>query len=223
MTRVQSGFGPEPDLVPPPLRLTAPGVARHVTGSPAAGRPERRRRASRATSLHARPPRTDRRPSPVNRRRHRGDLHAVVASILAILALVGTVVAILMLATQPTAARLEREIGSLNSRLGAARSQLVALNDVARHARSQSGRLKHAVSGLQGRLAGLARTVHGLQGSMSLGQEQEDGLRACVPQLQQEVAGLTVKTSSVKGRVTRVGLSDPPLLSPTCQALLSGL
>ena len=43
-------------------------------------------------------------------RRRRDQRPAILASILAVLALVGCVMAILMLATQPTAARLEREI-----------------------------------------------------------------------------------------------------------------
>jgi hypothetical protein len=168
-------------------------------------------------------PQPDRRPHSATGRRRRADQHAVVASILGVLALVGCVIAILILATQPTAAKLEREIGSLNGRLGAARSQLVHLQAVAGRTASQGSSVKHAVSGLRGRLAGLERTVHGLQSATSVGQEEEAGLRACVPQLQQELAGLTLMTSSVKGRVTRVGLSDPPQLSPSCQALFSGL
>lgn len=164
------------------------------------------------------------RPRAAGARRGPGaDLRAVVASILAVLALVGCVAAILMLATQPTAARLEREIGELTRRLGAAHTQLVALQAVVGHARSQDAGLSRDTKRLDGRLTGLQRTVHGLQSSTSLTQEQAIGLRDCVPQLQQELAGLSVRTRSVNGHLTSVGLHDPAFLSPPCQALFSGL
>jgi hypothetical protein len=163
-----------------------------------------------------------RRDRQVNGWRRRADPHAVVASILAVLALVGCVIAILLLATQPTAARLEREIGSLNSRLGAARSELVTLQAVVGRAASQGSSVRQDVSQLGGRVAGLQQTVHGLQASTSLTQEQGVGMRDCVPQLQQELFGLILKTRSVNGRVTSVGLSEPALLSPSCQTVLSG-
>ena len=164
-----------------------------------------------------------RRPDRVTRRRRQGDLHAVVASILAVLALVGCVSAILMLAVAPTAARLDREIASLNSRLGTTRSQLVTLQTVVGRTTLQGSRLKRDVRRLGGHVAGLQRTVHGLQTSTSLAQEEAVGLRDCVPQLQQELTGLFLKTHSVNGRVTSVGLSEPALVSPSCQAVLSGL
>jgi hypothetical protein len=165
----------------------------------------------------------DRRPHAATGRRRRADLRPVVASILGVLALVGCVIAILILATQPTAAKLESEIGSLNSRLGAAQTQLVTLQAQFGRSGAQRARMTRAVNGLTGHVAGLQRTVHGLQSSTIAGQERQAGLSACVPQLQQELAGLSLTTSSVHGRVTRVGLSDPPLPSPACQSLFSGL
>jgi septal ring factor EnvC (AmiA/AmiB activator) len=163
-----------------------------------------------------------RRDRQVNGWRRRADSHAVVASILAVLALVGCVIAILLLATQPTAARLEQEIGSLNTRLGAARSELVALQAVVGSAATKGSSLRQDVSHLGGRVAGLQQTVHGLQSSTSLTQEQAIALRDCVPQLQRELFGLILKTRSVNGRVTSVGLSEPALVSPACQPVLSG-
>lgn len=156
-------------------------------------------------------------------RRRNGNVHAVVASTLAVLALVGCVIAILMLATQPTAARLEREVASLNHRLGATRGQLVTLQTALGHITSREPSLTNNLHRLGGRVAGLGRTVHGLQGSTSLTQEQAAGLHECVPQVQRELAGLAVKTRSVNGRVISVGLSDPALVSQSCAALLSGL
>ena len=142
----------------------------------------------------------------------------MVVSIIAVLALVGCVTAILMLATLPTASRLQGEITSLDTRLDAARSQVAALDAVG----PSVDRLRHQVTGLSTRLTRLAQTVHGLQSSTSLTQNQAAGLQACLPQVQQELDGLTLKTSSAAGRLTRVGLAVPPLLSPSCQALFSG-
>jgi hypothetical protein len=158
-----------------------------------------------------------------SRRRPPTDRRAVVASILAVLALVGCVAAILILATQPTAARLEQEIGSLTHRLTAAQGQLAALQAVVGRTRSQGASLSRDTNHLAGRLTGLQRAVHGLQSSASLAQEQAIGMRDCVPQLQQELTGLIVRSRSVNGRLTSVGLQDPALLSPSCQALFSGL
>jgi hypothetical protein len=164
-------------------------------------------------------------PRPVHRqvpRRHRtGQVHAVVASTLAILALVGCVIAVLMLATEPTAAKLESEVGSLNSRLHAAQGQLARLHGIAAQATASEAGLQHAASGLRRKLTGLQRTVHGLQNGANLMQDEAAALRDCAPQLQQELAGLTLKSRSVHGRLTNVGLSDSIAPSSACQAVFS--
>jgi hypothetical protein len=57
----------------------------------------------------------------IPRRRGGRDIRSVMASILAVLAIVGAVTAILILTAQSTAATLEGEIGALNGRVDAAR------------------------------------------------------------------------------------------------------
>lgn len=151
-----------------------------------------------------------------------GNQHAVVASILAVLALVGCVVAILMLATEPTAARLEREVASLNHRLNAATGQLTALEATATTLISQRSRLDTGLRRIGTQLTGVRRTVHGLQSATTLTQEQATGVRVCAAQIQQELAGVTLKTRTVNGHVASAGLSEPALLSPACAALFSG-
>jgi len=110
--------GSEPGPIPEPLRLIAQPdsrrAARLARRDPRLGR-------RRGAGPPSRP-----RPRPASRRR-RGDRRAIVASVLAVLALVGCVMAILMLATQPTAARLEHEIGALNRRLAADEIRLATL------------------------------------------------------------------------------------------------
>jgi hypothetical protein len=156
-------------------------------------------------------------------RRRRAEPRAILAAVLAVLALVGCVMAILMLATQPTAVRLEREIGSLNRRLAADQGQLASLRAAVDRTRARDGALTVQVGHVAGRLAGLQRTVHGLQGVAAVARTQAAGLRDCVPQLQQEVTGLVLQTRSVGGWVTSVGLRNPILLSAPCQSLFSGL
>ena len=147
----------------------------------------------------------------------------MVASTLAVLALVGCVAAILMLATEPTAARLERQIASLDQRLGTAHSQLAVLQGAVRRSIAREPGLVSDVTRLGERVTGLERTVHGLQSSTSLTGEQAAGLRDCLPQVQRELAGLTLRTRSINGRVTSVGLGDPVPVSASCEALLTGL
>ncbi len=145
-----------------------------------------------------------------------------MASTLAVLALVGCVMAILMLATQPTATRLEREIGALSRRLAADQSQMATLRGAVGRTDARGGTLSRQLTRLSGRLGGLVRSVHGLQSATTTVQEQAVGLRDCVPQLQRELTGLALQTRSVHGRLTSVGLLNRVGLSVPCQALVSG-
>jgi septal ring factor EnvC (AmiA/AmiB activator) len=149
-------------------------------------------------------------------RRRRGDAHRIVASVLAVLALVGCVVAILLLAIAPTAARLDGDIGSLNARLSSTQSQLAALQTMAARTAAQGSRLTRRVRVLDRRASGLSRTVHGLQAASTLSRNQSDGLRACFSELQRELTGLTLHTRTVRGKMRSVGLSESAGLSPAC-------
>jgi len=215
ITREGRRTGPDPDLAP----------ALPLTGEPAedAIKPGRRGSVNRAARRGADLSVGRRGPVARPRRRGRTDWHAIVASSLAVLALVGVVIAVLVMTTQPTMSRLEREVGSLNRRLGTTHGQLAALQaTVARSAGRTSG-LTRNVGRLDRHLSGLERTVHGLQASWTVAHEETLGLRDCVPQLQNELAGLTLRTRSAHGRVTGVGLSDAELVSPACETVLSGL
>jgi hypothetical protein len=164
----------------------------------------------------------DRRRDGLTARRRHSDAHKIVASILAVLALVGCVTAILVLAIEPTAARLQGEIGSLNTRLSTTQSQLAALQKIAVHTASQGSRLTRRVGLLDRHMAGLGRTVNGLQGSSSLAREQTESLRACFADLQHELGGLTLRTRLVQGHLAGVGLSETMSPSTGCGAMFSG-
>ncbi|MGH2893610.1 MAG: hypothetical protein ACRDPM_10150 [Solirubrobacteraceae bacterium] len=155
-------------------------------------------------------------------RRRRSDAHRIVASILAVLALVGGVTAVLILAIAPTASRMQDNIAALSSRLDATEGQLASLQNATVRTARQGSRLTNSIGLLSRHMTGLQRTVGGLQGSSSATREETDGLRACFAALQQELGGLTLRTRSVRGHVTNVGLSDsvgPPV---ACGAALSG-
>jgi septal ring factor EnvC (AmiA/AmiB activator) len=179
--------------------------------------------ALRRSRNRRRSPGPERRFGQPGRTRRPGATHAVIAATLAVVALVGCVIAVLMLATQPTATRLEGEIASLNARLGQAHAQLATLRSDVGHITAQQPAVNGDLHRFGARLTGLGRTVRGLQSSTALTQEQAAGLRDCIPQVQHEVAGLVLTTRSAKGRVTGVGLSDPTGLSASCEALFSGL
>jgi len=155
-------------------------------------------------------------------RRRRGDAHRVVASTLGVLAIVGTVMTVLILAIQPTASRMQNDIASLTERLGAAEAQLTALQRMTTHTARQGSRLSRNVGLLDHHLSGLGRTVGGLQGATDSTRNETDGLRACFSALQQELGGLTLKTRSVHGHVTNVGLSESMGAPSACGAVFSG-
>jgi cell division protein FtsB len=159
----------------------------------------------------------------IPRRRRGGDIRAVMASILAVLAIVGAVTAILILTAQSTTATLEGEIGALNGRTDAARREVAALQAGAARLTSQNLSARTEVRRLGRGIAALRRTVAGLQSTAGTAQEQANAVRACVPQLQQELAGLSLSTHSVKGRLAGVALTDSAGLTPGCRVVLSGL
>ena len=70
-------------------------------------------------------------------------------------------------------------------------------------------------------VTGLGRTIHGLQGSSSATREDTDALRACFAALQAELGGLALRTQSVRGRVTNVGLTETASAPASCGAVLS--
>jgi septal ring factor EnvC (AmiA/AmiB activator) len=155
-------------------------------------------------------------------RRRRSDAHRIVASTLAVLALVGCVMAILILAVEPAATRMQNDIASLTERLGATESQLGALQKMTARAARQGSQLTRSIGLLNHHMTGLGRTIHGLQGSSNATRVETDGLRACFGALQQELGGLTLRTRSVHGHVTNVGLSETVGAPSACGAVFSG-
>jgi hypothetical protein len=155
-------------------------------------------------------------------RRRRGDAHRVFAATLGVLAIVVCVMAVLILAIQPTASRMQNDIASLTERLSATESQLAAVHRLTAHTAAQGSRLSRSVGLLDRHVFGLGRTLRGLQGASSATRDETDGLRACFGALQQQLSGLTLRTRSVHGHVTNVGLSEAVGAPSACGAAFSG-
>jgi hypothetical protein len=153
--------------------------------------------------------RADDAPYRLTSRRRRDDAHRCVT-------------AVLLLATEPTATRMQNDIASLTERVDATESRLAALQKVAVHTAHEGARLTRSVGLLSRHMSGLDRTVRGLQGSAGTTRDAADGLRACFGALQQELAGLTLRTRSVHGHVTSVGLSEAAGPAPACGAVFGG-
>ena len=154
-------------------------------------------------------------------RRRRSDAHRIIASTLAVLAIVGCVTAVLLLAVAPTASRMQSDIATLSSRLDFAESQIAGLHKTAAHATRQTSHLTRTVNMLSRHMSGLGRTIHGLRGATNATGEETDGLRACFAALQAELGGLTLKTRSVRGHVTDVGLADTAGAPAACGAVFT--
>jgi hypothetical protein len=127
----------------------------------------------------------------------------VVAGIALLVALVAVAAAALSLAVnRPKSyahqlAALHSEDVSLSRELSAANGQIAALK-----ASSQAG----AVSALRGDMSGL--------------QAQMSKLTLCIPEMQQEINGMTVQTSNTGGYLTTAYISDPTIVSSDCQSTL---
>jgi hypothetical protein len=188
-----------------PAQITADGIATGID-------PDRI-----SSPVRSPPPRVPSRYRLTSRRR-RGDAHRVVASALAVLALVGCVTAVLVLAVAPTAARMQADIASLNARLAMTQGQLAALRSAAARDATRGLHLARNVGLLNRHIAGLQRTVSELEGSSTLTREQAAGLRVCFARLQQELTGLRLRTRSTHGHVTTVGLSVRVAPSAACGA-----
>lgn len=151
------------------------------------------------------------------------EIRTVLASMLGVLAIVGAVIAVLILTAQSTTATLEGEIGALSGQVDAARHEVTALQAGSARLTSQNASARTQARRLSDRIAALRRTVTGLQSSAGIAQERANAVRACVPQIQLELAGLALRTRSVKGRLTAVALIDAARLTPACRAVLSRL
>ncbi len=108
---------------------------------------------------------------------------------------------------EPQTRSLQQEVSSLQTQVASARQQLTTLQHVGASG-SEVRRLSRTV-------AGLGRTVGGLQGSSAPLKNRVDALTVCIPQLQGELAG-----QSIRGSGKQASLVSSGTISPGCAAVL---
>jgi len=158
--------------------------------------------------------------------------------VVAMIALVGLGTGIYAIASQPQTTTLRRETTSLTATLSRANQQISALQSSVAHAATQGnltqlqgtvGSLQHGASllrrnvgQLQGDVGQLQGSVGQLQSSVSQLKNQTSRVLSCLPQLQQQVDGLNVKTTNVGGWLTSATLSNPTAVSKACAQTVFG-
>ncbi len=115
--------------------------------------------------------------------------------------------AAIAITSQPQTSSLQQAVASLQSQIAGARRELTTLQGAAASS-AEVRRLSKTV-------AGLGRTVGGLQGSSTPLKVRVDALTVCIPELQGELAG-----ESVRGNSKHASLVSSTTISPGCAGVL---
>ena len=113
----------------------------------------------------------------------------------------------------PQLAALRSQIATQNGRLARADREIAALR-----ANSQAA----AVSALVGNVSNLQGGVRGLLGGLSGLRASLRRYNACLPQIQQEINGMSVHLSNHGVKVINATLQTPTVVSQDCAAVLDG-
>jgi hypothetical protein len=73
-----------------------------------------------------------------------------------------------------------------------------------------------------GNLSSVETDVSNLQDSMGSVQNTLHGYRTCIPQIQQEIGGLSIQQQTTGGYVTNAYIQNPTIISQDCQRTLYG-
>lgn len=145
---------------------------------------------------------------------------ATVGIILGVIAFIG------LLGTHSTISTLRRQVRVLNTRMSAA-DRMLAQNASSLHTMASTANvsaLQASVTTLQGSMTGMSRTVSGLK-------SQAAKVSICVPEMQQELGGLNVNTSTgsilmtdgtTDTFLTGAYITNPTVISTTCTSFLNG-
>ena len=130
--------------------------------------------------------------------------------VLTVLSVAGLVAAVLALVL------IQMDNSSLNQKIEQQQARIQQLQT--QQAATQAG----AIAALGTKVTNLAQAL-GTQGhSVSSLTSDVDNLILCVPQLQQEMSGLTVAQDTTGGYVTNAYLSNPTIISSNCTSTLNG-
>jgi hypothetical protein len=122
--------------------------------------------------------------------------HQVLVPIVAVLAIVGLGFGIYAVASKPSTGSLQHRVSMLEGELSTANQNITAL---------QASTAQAATAGNVGKL----------EAAMSM-------LTLCLPQLQQEVGGLNIQTTTQNGYMTNAYIQSPTIISQNCMKTLYG-
>lgn len=178
-----------------------------------------RRRAGRKPKTDAAPARATSASSPREHRQSGTASRAqlILLPIVGILAIVGLGLGLFALINQPSTAPLQREVNLLKAIDASQHEQISSLQTetAALKTATASAATAGNLTALQTSVGGLTTTVKGVQGDLST-------LHTCLPELSQEVNGLTVNTYNTGGYLTDAYLSNPTIISTNCTKFLTG-
>jgi uncharacterized protein HemX len=133
----------------------------------------------------------------------------ILVPFLILISLGAAAIATVAIVKEPQSARLQSRIDTLNGELTRTQQQLAALE-----AQSASTASVTNVKRVARNLRGLRRSVGGVQNAIVPLRAELNGLKVCLPQLQQELRGVAAYRG--KKGTTTVGVS------PACSGLLGG-
>ena len=190
------------------------------------------------------PPITGRRPGDSGRgTRWRGNRLGWMLAILSVSVATAIGIGVFALASAPSTKSLHAQVtslraqaGLLQARLGSLQAQLRTLRDEANSSLAQQRALRREVSSLQSALASeqhtsrtaiasLEKASAGAASSGSLNRVRGSvhQLRVCLPELQQEISGLTIQTTTrTNGSLKSAALANPTIISQDCVSTLNG-
>jgi hypothetical protein len=136
--------------------------------------------------------------------------HQILLPIVAVVALAGLGTGIAAIASAPQTTTLQQQVKTLQAH--------------AKTASVQSADARAQIATLQSSLSHSATqdNVTTLQTSVGRLQNQIVTMLICIPQLQQEMGGLSVQTANNSGWLTEAYLQNPTIISQNCSKMLSG-
>lgn len=138
---------------------------------------------------------------------------SVVLPLVGLLAVIALGIAVATMITKPNTAPLQSQIAQLRSQLASAKGQLSSQNSEISIAQKDIANLQNnsqagAVSNLKSQIGGVSNQV--------------SKLLLCLPELQQEVFGLNINTTSTGGYLNSAYLNNPTIISTNCTKTLNG-
>lgn len=141
----------------------------------------------------------------------------IVLVIVGVLAVVGVGLGLFALTNDPSTAPLQRQVNVLKAVDASQHQQIASLQTETATLKTAAASSATAgnLTALQTSVSGMSHTVAGMQGDLST-------LHICIPELSQEVNGLSVNTFNTGGYLTDAYINNPTIISTNCTKFLTG-